>query len=298
MEIDDLVNSISKSLPISFGSEDADNYIRYVKSACIENYRYEKYQFSFLAFHLLYMCYIYKELWQGNLCNVSGLEDKIRQKCNHAPYDSPFRLSVIPEKEVIPFLNHFGFHQNKTRQFSSSVEWRDNCAHASGFVQYSKGDVEANIFQVLAYIKEIEAKKKSHVTGLFERHFSNHFKPDDPGSYFPSGLDSVDAFIKSYLLSMNDLLTIIDENKNILEKPSSLVETLYKKVFFILILGWAEQNNEPFEEIRIDTALEKLKEGIEKQDVTTLSDLISTELSDIVPLLSKEIYANIVHERE
>jgi len=290
MEIDDLVNSISKSLPISFGSDDADNYIQYVQAACIENYRHEKYQFSFLAFHLLYMCYIYKELWQGNLCNVSGLVDKIRQQCNRAPYDSPFRISVIPEKEVIPFLNHFGFHQNKTKQFSSSVEWRDNCAHASGFIQYKKHDVETNISQIMVYIREIEAKKKKHVASLFESHFSNYFKPDDPGAYFPYGFSSVETFINAYLLSVNDVLTIILENKNILEKTSSEVDSLFRKVFYILILGWYEQNNEPIEELKVDVETEKIKIGIEEQSVVVFSDLLLNELSDIKPLLSNEKY--------
>lgn len=254
----------------------------------------KKYQFSFLAFHLLYMCYIYKELWQGNLCNVSGLENKIKQKCSHTPYDSPFRLSVVPEKEVIPFLNHFGFHQNKTKQFSSSVEWRDNCAHASGFVQYSKDDVDTNIFQVLTYIKEIEGKKRSHVSGLFESHFSNHFDANDPGSYFPFGFSSVDNFINTYLLSYNDLLTIILENKHVLEKSSSELDNLYRKVFYILILGWYELNNEPLDNVTVDNETEKIKIGIEEPSIVVFSDLLLNELSDIKPLLSKEKYEQYI----
>ncbi len=279
---------IHASLPATFSNSEADEYIAYVESAFLENYTNEKYQFSFLAFHLLYMCFIYKMIWQGNQFKVVGMEERVRQKCQPNPFDSPFRLSVVPEKEVIPFLNHYGFHQNKTKQFSSPVEWRDNCAHASGFIQYGNTDVNQNIQQVINYIDEIEKKNNQNITRIFIEYFTENFKPDDPGSYFPNGITSVEIFIKNYLLSFNDVLSILKAKVDILDLSSSNLYNLYLKVFYILLLGWYITNKNEVEFIDIDDAIDKLKLGLDEQEVISFEDLLTGDLFDISSLMNIE----------
>jgi hypothetical protein len=71
MEIVDLVNSISKSLPISFGSEDANNYIQYVQAACIENYHHEKISVLILSVSSsLYVLYLQRTMAGQSLQRV------------------------------------------------------------------------------------------------------------------------------------------------------------------------------------------------------------------------------------
>jgi hypothetical protein len=289
MEIEEYVNRIRRHLPITFGNQDADSYMEYVTSSSIENFNNEKFQFSFLGFHLLYMCYIYKEIWQGKTFNLAGLEEKIKQKCNQAPYDSPFRLSTVPEKEVIPFLNHYGFHQNKTKQFTSSVEWRDNCAHASGFIQYGRSEITKNMDQVLDYVEDIQKHKASHLANVFERYFRDHFKPEDTNSFFPSGFQSIDTFIKEHLLSLEDLSYIAKGNKQLFDNPSSEIQSIYRKVFLLLILGWIESNYEAIEGLAIREVIGSLSIGIEKQDGVTIEDLINNELADIFKVIPKKM---------
>ncbi len=287
MDFEEVREKIQNCLPASFGSMDTDEYIQYVLSAFSENYANKRFQFSFLAFHLLYMCFIYKMIWQGNQLCLNGISDRIQHKCSFNPYDSPFRLSVVPEKEVIPFLNHFGFHQNQTKQFSSSVDWRDNCAHASGFIQYNKKDVDRNIEQILAYIMDIEAKNKTNMSRLFIEYFNENFKPNDPGSYFPQGFESVNNFINAYLLSYNDLLVILENNITILDESSGDLDKLYLKVFYTLLLGWYVTTKYDVAFIDIDTCIQQIQVGIEELDTVSMDELLLNELSDITSLLRK-----------
>jgi hypothetical protein len=290
MNIELLVERLREYLPITFGSSVTDEYIQYIEAACIENFNNDKHQFSFIGFHLLYMCYIYKEIWQGCKFDIQSLVSTISTRCNSAPYDSPFRISEISEKDTIKFLNHIGFHQNQTKQFATPVDCRNDCAHASGFIQYDKSKITQQMETILEYINAIQNKKKEYIVSIFEKHFKKNFNPDDPGSLFPSGFDAVENFNKHYILSHEDLNTIIIGNKSTLDYPSDSINALFKKVFLLLLIGWNELNYREIEDMKIALVFNKLTLGIEKQNIISINDLLQNELLDIVQLIPKEQY--------
>ena len=75
--IEQYVDNIKMYLPLEEVQEEVQEYIHYISNACIFNANDEKYQFSFLAFHMLYMCFIYKIIWQANKCGLSTMRTHV-----------------------------------------------------------------------------------------------------------------------------------------------------------------------------------------------------------------------------
>lgn len=289
--IEDYISEIRQYLPCSYFIDGASDYVEYVSNACILNAEKEKYQFSFLAFHMLYMTFIYKIIWQSNQMSLSGLDRRLQQYESHLdPFNSPFRLSVINEKDVIKFLRCHGFHSNKTDQFERPVDDRNHCAHASGFIQYrTDEDIEALFKPIVRYIKEIHEKQKDLLKLCFEKYFRDNFKPEDTASLFPSGIDSVNRFIKDQMLSFKDLEMIVTTEFEFLNQDSVTAEIIYNKVFYLLILGKLEQELGEDSCLKVKDMWPLLVRGFDRQDVIKLQDLLEQELVDISELIPKNI---------
>lgn len=163
------LEKISMYLPLS--SDDPENieYLGYLKSAYEENIGNEKYQFALLAFHMMFMTYIYKQFW----CLKEYDFAKVKRFCDNnkqlAEIYSVFDMSILPEKSSIDFtMQSLGFHVNKRSDVQQFVDTRDKCAHASGFIQYNDRDVENHFNKVLEYMDQISEKTKSSVQNMFE----------------------------------------------------------------------------------------------------------------------------------
>ena len=55
---------LAEYLPLSFKSEKEGEYIRFLWDAFETNYTHEKFQFAFLAYHMLTMSFVYFNIWQ------------------------------------------------------------------------------------------------------------------------------------------------------------------------------------------------------------------------------------------
>src|ERR1017187_7869719 len=51
-------------LPLSFKNESEHEYIKFLWDAFESNYENKKYQFAFLAYHMLTMSFVYFNIWQ------------------------------------------------------------------------------------------------------------------------------------------------------------------------------------------------------------------------------------------
>ena len=56
--------ALGNYLPLSFKTRSEEDYLRFLWEAFESNYRNEKYQFAFLAYHMLTMSFIYFNVWQ------------------------------------------------------------------------------------------------------------------------------------------------------------------------------------------------------------------------------------------
>ena len=62
-DMEEYIHKLLYYLPIDFGDTENNEYKTYLVQACCENYTNEKFQFSLMAFHMLFMAFLYKEFW-------------------------------------------------------------------------------------------------------------------------------------------------------------------------------------------------------------------------------------------
>ena len=55
---------LANYLPLSYKSPKEQEYIAFLWDAFETNYTHEKYQFAFLAYHMLTMSFVYFNIWQ------------------------------------------------------------------------------------------------------------------------------------------------------------------------------------------------------------------------------------------
>ncbi len=154
--IEEYVHKLIFYLPADFGNTENAEYMDYLAQSCCENYRNEKYQFSLMAYHMLFMAVLYKEFWGLKCFSNERVAALCRRNGTYNAIEQVFDASPIPEKSFIDdFFGVFSWHPNRKSTYKEYVDKRDRCAHNSGFVQYGKEDVESYFADVLRNIERV-----------------------------------------------------------------------------------------------------------------------------------------------
>src|SRR5438874_341948 len=93
-------------LPLSFKTPSEQDYVRFLWDAFETNYKAEKYQFAFLAYHMLTMSFVYFNIWQIKKTvpddfekGLIGFGKDFESKIANA--SSPFVLSTVNERTIL-----------------------------------------------------------------------------------------------------------------------------------------------------------------------------------------------------
>lgn len=166
-------------LPIDFGDTENNQYKSYLVRACCENYNNEKYQFSLLAFHMLFMAFLYKEFWTLKTYSHKQVERLCNSNNKFESVERVFDASVIGEQTFInEYLSVFGWHPNKKSAVAECVNKRDRCAHNSGFIQYDQEAVEKYFDDVLKYIENIASANTENIQSIFKYSIMKYINND------------------------------------------------------------------------------------------------------------------------
>ena len=99
---------LANYLPLSFKSEKEQEYIEFLWDAFETNYTHGKYQFAFLAYHMLTMSFVYFNIWQIKQTEpgdfekgLIGFGKDIEKSLLGAT--SPFVFSTVNERSVLRF---------------------------------------------------------------------------------------------------------------------------------------------------------------------------------------------------
>ena len=209
--MEEKVNELRNYLPIYFESKENNEYVEYLTSAYLKNVEAEKYQFSFIAFHILYMCFIYKTIWSlkknGDTANFNAIMNFCRHKHKLSVYSSLFDISVLGETESFNFIRLFPFHQNDIDKFSHPVEVRNHCAHASGKLHYNEEEIEEYVCKELEYISQIQQKTEPILKKMFIDFLHENWDPEKRP--FSTSETAIDDFIRKNLFSIKDIEYLI-----------------------------------------------------------------------------------------
>ena len=156
-------------LPISFKTNSEQEYIAFLWDAFETNYTHGKYQFAFLAYHMLTMSFVYFNIWQIKQTRLADFEmamvgfnkDQEKELLNA---NSPFTFWRVPESSVMRFLKLIGCDNGKIGSYASLVKERNNTAHTNGNIFFStQAALDSKISEVLRVVGEIQALSRAGI---------------------------------------------------------------------------------------------------------------------------------------
>jgi len=159
-------DSILDYLPSSFRTRDEQDYINFLWESYESNYNNRKYPFAFIAFHMLYMSFVYFEVWQIKETRTTdfekalvGLSKDFERTLLTAT--TPFAFVELGESNFIRFLKLIGCDNSKIGNYCSSVKSRNDAAHSNGRIFFNdQSIIDRRIDEVLLYIDEIQTHSK------------------------------------------------------------------------------------------------------------------------------------------
>lgn len=149
-------------LPSSFKSQEEQKYVDFLWDSFQSNYQNQKYPFAFIAYHMLYMCFLYFEVWQIKenweedfaMAMVGFNKDSEKELLEAT---TPFAFWSIPERSFFRFLKLIECDNSRVGSFAKIVDLRNNAAHSNGNIFFNAQEsIDEKIDEILTYIDEIQ----------------------------------------------------------------------------------------------------------------------------------------------
>jgi len=226
-------------LPLSFKSPKEQEYIEFLWGAFETNYTHGKYQFAFLAYHMLTMSFVYFEIWQIKQTKpkdfemaMVGFNKDLEKELLDAT--SPFTFWRVNESSVLRFLKLIGCDNIKVGNYAALVRERNDTAHPNGNIFFStQAALDAKITEILRVVDEIQDHSKPIIEHCYREFLLQNHDPDE--REYPDAADQIhEVLIHGNYLSQKDVeiclgldLETLDANhaiEGIRQLHSSLIE--------------------------------------------------------------------------
>jgi hypothetical protein len=201
---------LANYLPISFKSPKEQEYIEFLWDAFDSNYANGKYQFAFLAYHMLTMSFVYFNIWQIKQTapkefgmGLIGFGKDVERILLEA--SSPFVFSTVNERTMLRFLKLIECDNSKIGTYAKLVDDRNETAHPNGNIFYSEQSaLDIKIREILRVVREIQ----SHSTRVVENSYRIFLlESDDPEQReYPDDADQIrEVLVHKNYLSLEDI---------------------------------------------------------------------------------------------
>jgi hypothetical protein len=197
-------------LPLSYQSEAERDYIAFLWDAFRTNYEHDKYQFAFLAYHMLTMSFVYFNIWQ---IRQNRKDDFLKATCGFTKENedtvtsatSPFTFSEIGESVILRFLKLIGCDNGKIGTYAKLVKDRNASAHPSGVIHYStQKALDQKIAQTLRVVAEIEKHSKDVIEECYQRFLLESHDPEE--REYPDPADQIrEVLVHANYFSQKDV---------------------------------------------------------------------------------------------
>ena len=153
-------------LPLSFTSPKEQEYVAFLWDTFETNYTHGKYQFAFLAYHMLTMSFVYFNIWQIKKMEPKNFEmgligfgkddEKILIDAT-----SPFAFSAVRERSILRILKLIACDNGKIGTYAKLVNDRNKSAHSNGNIFLStQAALDTKITEILRVVEEIQTHSK------------------------------------------------------------------------------------------------------------------------------------------
>ena len=231
---------LANYLPLSFKTPKEQEYIEFLWDAFETNYTHGKYQFAFLAYHMLTMSFVYFNIWQIRqtepkdfAMGLIGFGKDIETSLLETT--SPFVFSTVNERSILRFLKLIACDNSKIGTYAKLVDDRNESAHPNGNIFYStEAAVDVKITEILRVVPAIQTHSKPVIEHCY-REFLIQSRDAEAREY-PDAADQIrEVLIHGNYLSQKDIeiclgfdvesLTDRPGNEGMRELHAALAET-------------------------------------------------------------------------
>ena len=153
-------------LPLSFKTRSEQEYIAFLWEVFETNYTNSKYQFAFLAYHMLTMSFVYFNIWQIRQARpedfekgLIGFRKDIEKTLLEAT--SPFVFSTVNERSILRLLKLIACDNSKIGTYAKLVDDRNDTAHPNGNIFFStQAALDTKVRDILRVVAEIQAHSR------------------------------------------------------------------------------------------------------------------------------------------
>jgi hypothetical protein len=224
-------------LPLSFKSPQEQEYVAFLWDAFQTNYTHGKYQFAFLAYHMLAMSFVYFNIWQIKNAEpmdfAKGLIGFGRDvEKNMMEATSPFTFSKVNERTILRLLRLIACDNGKIGTYSKLVDDRNETAHPNGNIFFStQASLDTKIREILRVVGEIQ----NHSTPIIERCYRDFLtaSADPEEREYPEPTDQIrEVLVHANYMAQKDMeICMRTDISMLLEGPQAEhISALHTKV--------------------------------------------------------------------
>jgi hypothetical protein len=202
-------SELASYLPLSFKTPKEQEYIEFLWDAFEMNYTNGKYQFAFLAYHMLTMSFVYFNIWQIKQTEPGDFEKGLigfgRDEKTLMDASSPFAFSIVPERTMLRFLKLIACDNGKIGTYVKLVDDRNNSAHPNGNIYFStQAALDIKISEVLRVVDEIQGHSKPIIERCYRDFLVKGYDPDE--REYSEAKDQIrEALIHANYMSQKDI---------------------------------------------------------------------------------------------
>ena len=197
-------------LPLSYKSPKEQEYVQFLWDAFETNYTHRKYQFAFLAYHMLTMSFVYFNIWQIKQTrradfemSMVGFNKDLEKELLDAT--SPFTFWRVNESSVMRFMKLIGCDNGQVGNYAALVKERNDTAHTNGNIFFStQAALDAKINEILRVVDEIQTHSKPVIEHCYREFLLHNYDPDE--REYPDAANQIrEVLIHENYLSQKDI---------------------------------------------------------------------------------------------
>lgn len=197
-------------LPLSFKTRSEQEYISFLWDAFETNYSHGKYQFAFLAYHMLAMSFVYFNIWQIRCTRKDDFEKgligfgKVTEK-ELLDATSPFVFSTVNERSILRLLKLIACDNGKIGTYAKLVDDRNKTAHPNGNIFFStQSALDTKIREILRVVDEIQTHSRPVIEQCYRSFVLENYDPEE--REYPDACDQIrEVLIHSNYMSQKDI---------------------------------------------------------------------------------------------
>jgi hypothetical protein len=223
-------------LPVSFKTRSEEDYIAFLWDAFQSNYEGGKFEFSSLAFQLLYMSFVSFSIWQIRSVRERDFRNalvgfQIESENKILDADTPFKFyDKLKESQIFRFLKLIGCTNQNVSEFAKFVRRRNKIAHPSGAVFFNdQTSVDADIAEMMREVANIQRHMRPIIIEVYDCFLRNNSDVDEREYALPEQEIEANLIHQSYISSKDLKVLISHDLEPYLTHPNAQeIQTLHE----------------------------------------------------------------------